>query len=101
MIFNLRDRLAGKAVFSKAELSLILGLYGDHVKKGIWKDYAIDSLPGRDDLKAAGLLSADIPRDFDFAASPRDPETGELLGEDPLEDADFQPDFLEGAEDRP
>lgn len=62
---------------------------------------AIDSLPGRDDLKAAGLLSADIPRDFDFAASPRDPETGELLSEDPLEDADFQPDFLEGAEDRP
>jgi len=45
MIFNLRDKLAGRAVFSKAELSLILGLYGDHVKKGIWKDYAIDSLP--------------------------------------------------------
>jgi segregation and condensation protein B len=62
---------------------------------------AIDSLPGRDDLRAAGLLSADIPRDFEFASAPRDPETGELLGEDPLEDADFQPDFLEGAEDRP
>lgn len=62
---------------------------------------AIDSLPGRDDLRAAGLLSAEIPRDFEFASAPRDPETGELLGEDPLEDADFQPDFLEGAEDRP
>lgn len=62
---------------------------------------AVDSLPGRDDLKAAGLLSAEIPRDFEFAGAPRDPETGELLGEDPLEDADFQPDFLEGAEDRP
>jgi len=62
---------------------------------------AIDSLPGRDDLRAAGLLSADIPRDFEFASAPRDPETGELLGEDPFEDADFQPDFLEGAEDRP
>jgi segregation and condensation protein B len=61
---------------------------------------AIDSLPGRDDLKAAGLLSADIPRDFEFAGTPRDPETGELLGEDALEDAEFQPDFLEGAEDR-
>jgi segregation and condensation protein B len=61
---------------------------------------AIDSLPGREDLRAAGLLSADIPKDFDFAGSPRDPETGELLGEDPLEDAEFQPDFLEGAEDR-
>lgn len=62
---------------------------------------ALDSLPGRDDLKAAGLLSAEIPRDFEFAGTPRDPETGELLGEDPLEDGDFQPDFLEGAEDRP
>ena len=61
---------------------------------------AIDSLPGRDDLKAAGLLSAEIPRDFEFAGTPRDPETGELLGEDPLEDREFQPDFLEGAEDR-
>jgi segregation and condensation protein B len=62
---------------------------------------ALDSLPGREDLKAAGLLSAEIPRDFEFAGTPRDPETGELLGEDPLEDTDFQPDFLEGAEDRP
>ena len=61
---------------------------------------SLDSLPGRTDLAAAGLLSAEIPRDFDFAGSPRDPETGELLSEDPLEDAEFQPDFLEGAEDR-
>jgi segregation and condensation protein B len=61
---------------------------------------SLDSLPGRTDLAAAGLLSAEIPRDFDFAGSPRDPETGELLGEDPLEDSEFQPDFLEGAEDR-
>jgi len=61
---------------------------------------AIDSLPGREDLKAAGLLSADIPRDFVFAGTPRDPETGELLGEDPLESTEFQSDFLEGAEDR-
>lgn len=61
---------------------------------------SIDSLPGRDELKASGLLSAEIPRDFEFAGTPRDPETGELLGEDSLEDAEFQPDFLEGAEDR-
>jgi segregation and condensation protein B len=61
---------------------------------------AIDSLPGRDDLKAAGLLSAEIPRDFEFAGTPRDPETGDLLGEDPLDDREFQPDFLEGAEER-
>jgi segregation and condensation protein B len=61
---------------------------------------ALDSLPGRTELAASGLLSAEIPRDFEFAGTPRDPETGELLGEDPLEDAEFQPDFLEGAEDR-
>jgi segregation and condensation protein B len=61
---------------------------------------AVDSLPGREDLRAAGLLSAEIPRDFEFAGSPRDPETGELLGEDSLEDTEFQPDFLEGSEDR-
>ncbi|MDP3736117.1 MAG: SMC-Scp complex subunit ScpB [Hyphomonadaceae bacterium] len=60
----------------------------------------LDSLPGRDELKASGLLSAEIPRDFEFAGSPRDLETGELLGEDPLDDREFQPDFLEGAEDR-
>jgi segregation and condensation protein B len=62
---------------------------------------ALDSLPGREDLKAAGLLSADIPRDFEFAGPPRDPETGDLLGEDPLEDGEFQADFLEGADERP
>lgn len=61
---------------------------------------ALDSLPGRNELQASGLLSAEIPRDFEFAGSPRDPETGELLAEDPLEDTEFQPDFLEGAEDR-
>ncbi len=61
---------------------------------------AIDSLPGRDDLKSAGLLSAEIPRDFEFAGTPRDPETGDLLGEDPLDELEFQPDFLEGAEER-
>jgi segregation and condensation protein B len=61
---------------------------------------SVDSLPGREDLRAAGLLSAEIPRDFEFAGSPRDPETGDLFAEDPLEETEFQPDFLEGAEDR-
>jgi segregation and condensation protein B len=61
---------------------------------------SLDSLPGRDELRASGMLSAEIPRDFEFAGPPRDPETGELLGEDPLEDAEFHQDFLEGAEDR-
>jgi segregation and condensation protein B len=61
---------------------------------------ALDSLPGRNELQASGLLSAEIPRDFDFSGSPRDPETGELLPEDPLDPSEFQSDFLEGAEDR-
>ena len=61
---------------------------------------SIDSLPGRDELRASGLLSAEIPRDFEFAGTPRDPETGELLGEDALEDSEFQADFFEGADDR-
>jgi segregation and condensation protein B len=61
---------------------------------------SVDSLPGREDLKAAGLLSAEIPREFDFAGSPRDPATGELLVEDPLEEGEFQSDFMEGAEER-
>jgi segregation and condensation protein B len=61
---------------------------------------SLDSLPGRNELQASGLLSAEIPRDFDFAGTPRDPETGELLPEDPLDDTEFQSDFLEGAEDR-
>lgn len=34
----------GRPTFSQGELSLILGVYGDHVKRGIWRDYAIDSL---------------------------------------------------------
>lgn len=62
---------------------------------------SFDALPGKAELQASGLLSAEIPRDFEFSGSPRDPETGELLGEDPLEEGEFQADFLEGAEDRP
>lgn len=46
MLLYLQDklRLGGKTTFSHAELSLILGLYGDGVKRGIWRDYAIDCL---------------------------------------------------------
>lgn len=36
---------SGKATFSQGELSLILGIYGDRVKRGEWRDYAIDCLP--------------------------------------------------------
>jgi hypothetical protein len=46
MILFFRNRLGnGKATFSRGELSLILGVYGERVKKGEWRDYAIDSLP--------------------------------------------------------
>ncbi len=46
MLLYFRDRLrAGKPTFSRGELSLILGVYGERVKRGEWRDYAIDSLP--------------------------------------------------------
>lgn len=47
MLLYFRDklRLAGKATFSKGELSMILAVYGSRVQKGEWRDYAIDSLP--------------------------------------------------------
>ena len=45
MLLFFRDKLnLGKATFSKGELSMILGLYGSGVKRGAWRDYAIDSL---------------------------------------------------------
>jgi len=45
MLLYFRDKFRlGKATFSQGELSLILGVYGDRVKKGEWRDYAIDSL---------------------------------------------------------
>lgn len=45
MILFFRDKVRnlGKATFSKAELSLILGVYGRRVQRGEWRDYAIDS----------------------------------------------------------
>lgn len=46
MLLFFRDRLrSGQPTFSKGELSMILGVYGDRVKRGLWRDYAIDSLP--------------------------------------------------------
>jgi len=60
---------------------------------------ALDSLPGRDDLRAAGLLSAEIPRDFEFAGSPRDLETGDLSIEDPFEPAEFQINFMQDGDE--
>lgn len=61
---------------------------------------SLDSLPGREELRAQGLLSADLPRDFDMASTPRNPETGELELEEPLEPGEFQPDFMEGEDER-
>jgi hypothetical protein len=46
MLLYFRDKIrSGKPTFSKGELSLILGIYGERVKRGEWRDYAIDSLP--------------------------------------------------------
>lgn len=60
----------------------------------------ISDLPGREDLKAAGLLDPRLPKDFEMP-SPMMPD--ELtLDEDPLEDdeqPEFFEDFMEGGED--
>lgn len=61
---------------------------------------SLDSLPGREELRGAGLLSSAIPKDFEFAGTPRDPDTGEILAEDPVDESEFQTDFFEGQEDR-
>ncbi len=45
MLLYFRNRLNGTPRFSQGELSLILGVYGERVKRGEWRDYAIDSLP--------------------------------------------------------
>lgn len=47
MLVYLRDklRLNGKTTFSRGELSQLLSIYGARVQSGVWKDYAIDSLP--------------------------------------------------------
>jgi len=45
MLLYFRNKFAGKPTFSQGELSLILGVYGERVKRGEWRDYAIDCLP--------------------------------------------------------
>ena len=52
----------------------------------------ITDLPGRDDLKAAGLLDPRLPKDFEMP-TPMAPDDLRI-GEDPLEDEDG-PDFFE------
>jgi len=52
----------------------------------------ITDLPGRDDLKAAGLLDPRLPKDFEMP-SPMAPDDLRI-DEDPLED-DEQPEFFE------
>ena len=53
---------------------------------------SITDLPGRDDLKAAGLLDPRLPKDFEMP-TPMEPDDLRI-GEDPLEDEDA-PDFFE------
>lgn len=45
MLLYFRNKFQGTPRFSQGELSLILGVYGERVKRGEWRDYAIDSLP--------------------------------------------------------
>ena len=45
LFFREKMRVLGKTTFSKGELSLILSVYGARVKRGEWRDYAIDCLP--------------------------------------------------------
>ena len=49
MLINLRDKILsryGKTSFTKSELSIILGAYGEKVQSGQWRDYAIDTFKG-------------------------------------------------------
>lgn len=60
----------------------------------------ITDLPGRDDLKAAGLLDPRLPKDFEMPTPMMPDDLTE--GEDPLEDEDgpdFFEDFMDGEED--
>ena len=47
-LFNLpmRWRKGRKTTFSKSELGQLMSLYGEHVSRGEWRDYALDTLPG-------------------------------------------------------
>jgi segregation and condensation protein B len=55
---------------------------------------SVDDLPGKEDLKAAGLLDPRFPSDIDVPR-PRDPDAVDLA-EDPLApDDDFHRDFLD------
>lgn len=60
---------------------------------------SIESMPGRDDMKAAGLLSSNIPADFDMPV-PSDSEVDEELieTEDASDDAAFHVDFMDDGE---
>lgn len=58
---------------------------------------SLDAMPGRDDMKAAGLLSSAIPEDFDMPR-PSDSDADEDLLDAPdqeMEHADFHTDFMD------
>lgn len=62
---------------------------------------SLDTLPGKDELKAAGLLSAEIPPGFEFAGPMRGlPIDAMEEGDDGSDNPDFQQDFFEKSEDR-
>ncbi len=47
LFFRNKMGLSDKATFSRGELSMILSVYGERVKRGEWRDYAIDFLKDR------------------------------------------------------
>lgn len=53
----------------------------------------ISDLPGREDLKAAGLLDPRLPKDFEMPAPMMMDDL--RIDEDPLEDEEDQPEFFE------
>jgi len=54
---------------------------------------SVTDLPGRDDLKAAGLLDPRLPKDFEMPTPMAEDDL--RIGEDPLEDDEDSPDFFE------
>ena len=60
----------------------------------------IEDLPGKDELKAAGLLDSRIPADFEIPMPTSDPDMDNLLPvDDETDDASFHTDYLQDEAD--
>lgn len=71
-----RHRRTGRVYFTRFELSLLLGVYSEHVARGEWKDYAIDHATGialfsvfrhTAERPAFAIAKIQTPRGADFA----------------------------------